>query len=149
MLEVMQEEELAEMRAAQREFEQKRNAELAETQRMEAAEKRRFEEKERRKAQEKARLEQEKKTKEKLAARTFAKSFLSNLQPAVFSKLQDQGYFYDVVEREVEADFMPWLINQMQGEIDKKRNVRSLVDDLIRAALKKSLQARRDAFARC
>ena len=51
MMEVMEEEELANMRAHQEHFEQIRNAELAETQRLEEAEKRRFEEKERRVAQ--------------------------------------------------------------------------------------------------
>merc|ERR1712216_74974 len=59
MMEVMEEEELAELRAHQEEFVQLRNAELAETQRMEEAERRKFEEKERRLKQERERLEKE------------------------------------------------------------------------------------------
>ena len=51
MMEVMEEEELAELRAHQEDFVQLRNAELAETQRMEEAERRKFEEKERRLAE--------------------------------------------------------------------------------------------------
>jgi hypothetical protein len=57
---VMEEEELAAMRAHQEHFEQIRNAELVATQRMEAAEKRKLDEKERRLAQERDRLEREK-----------------------------------------------------------------------------------------
>ena len=48
MMEVMEEEELANMRTHQEHFEQIRNTELAETQRLEEAEKRRTEEKQRR-----------------------------------------------------------------------------------------------------
>jgi predicted RNase H-like nuclease (RuvC/YqgF family) len=59
MMEVMEEEELAELRAHQEEFVQLRNAELAETQRMEEAERRKFEEKERRLKQERERLQRE------------------------------------------------------------------------------------------
>jgi hypothetical protein len=51
LMEVMEEEELAAMRAHQEHFEQIRNAELVATQRMEAAEKRKIEEKEHRLAQ--------------------------------------------------------------------------------------------------
>merc|ERR1719191_908752 len=59
MMEVMEEEELANMRAHQEHFEQIRNTELAETQRLEEQEKRRFEEKERRIAQERERVQRE------------------------------------------------------------------------------------------
>ena len=48
LMEVLEEEELANLRHHQDEFDRIRNAELAETQRMEAAEKRRYEEKSRR-----------------------------------------------------------------------------------------------------
>lgn len=51
LMEVLEEEELAAMRAHQEHFEQIRNAELVATQRMEAAEMRKIEEKERRMAQ--------------------------------------------------------------------------------------------------
>lgn len=51
LMEVMEEEELAAMRAHQEHMEQIRNAELVATQRMETAEKRKQEEKERRMAQ--------------------------------------------------------------------------------------------------
>lgn len=135
MLEVMQEEEVELLRQQQLEFEQRRKEEVLESQRLEAAEKRKFEEKERRKKQEMARIRREKETREKLRARMFAKSFLSNLENRVFARLEDEGWFHDNVQREVELDFMPWLMGQMDSELGKVRQSRQMVDDLIRASL--------------
>lgn len=72
LMEVMEEEELANLRAQQRRFEQLRNAELVETQRLEEQERRHREEKERRMKQQIEVLKKEKETTEKLAARAFA-----------------------------------------------------------------------------
>ena len=69
LLEVMEEEELANLRAQQRRFEELRNAELVETQRLEEQERRHREEKERRMRQQLEVLKKEKETTEKLAAR--------------------------------------------------------------------------------
>jgi hypothetical protein len=135
MLEVLQEEEVELMRAQQQEFEQRRKEEVLESQRLEAAEKRNFEEKERRKKQEMVRIRREKETREKLCARMFAKSFLSNLENRVFARLQDEGWFHDAVEREVELDFMPWLAEQTDKELEKHRRARAMVDDLIRQSV--------------
>lgn len=41
----------------------------------------------------------EKETSEKIAARAFAQSYLSDLVPSVFSNLSQNGFFYDPVER--------------------------------------------------
>lgn len=68
----MEEEELANLRAQQRQFEELRNAELVETQRLEEQERRHREEKERRMRQQVEVLKKEKETTEKLAARAFA-----------------------------------------------------------------------------
>ncbi|XP_059504459.1 radial spoke head protein 3 homolog isoform X2 [Stegostoma tigrinum] len=100
LLEVMEEEELANLRALQRDFEELRNAELAEVQRMEEKERRHREEKKRRMAQQQAVLKKEKDTSDKIAARAFAQTYLADLIPTVFSTLRDNGYFYDPVERE-------------------------------------------------
>lgn len=68
----MEEEELANLRAQQRLFEELRNAEFVETQRLEEQERRRREEKERRMRQQADVLMKEKETGEKIAARAFA-----------------------------------------------------------------------------
>ncbi len=44
----------------------------------------------------------EKETAEKIAARAFAQSYLSDLVPSVFNTLRDHGFFYDPVERGVD-----------------------------------------------
>lgn len=44
-------------------------------------------------------LLKEKETSEKVAARAFAQSYLSDLLPSVFSNLNEGGFFYDPVER--------------------------------------------------
>jgi hypothetical protein len=134
MMEVMEEEELANMRAHQEHFEQIRNAELAETQRLEEAEKRRFEEKERRVEQERERVEREQTVTEKVAARTFTKGFLSELQSSVVDNLKDSGFFYDPLEAEVKDTFVPWLLDSMEASVNQLRVARELTDDLIEAA---------------
>ena len=72
LLEVMEEEELSNLRAQQRRFKELRNAELVETQRLEEQERRHREEKERRMKQQAEVLRKEKETGEKISARAFA-----------------------------------------------------------------------------
>merc|ERR1711939_1044538 len=136
MMEVMEEEELAELRAHQEEFVQLRNAELAETQRMEEAERRKFEEKERRLKQERERLEREQVLKEKVAAAAFAKNYMSGIESSVLDRLAKMSYFYDPVEREVETDFMPWLGGLAMEKLAKVEMVQTLSAETVGAALK-------------
>ena len=75
----MEEEELANLRAQQRRFEELRNAELVETQRLEEQERRHREEKQRRMRQQLDVLKKEKETSDKIAARAFAQvSYLNS-----------------------------------------------------------------------
>jgi len=146
-MEVMEEEELMNMRQQQERFEQIRNVELAETQRLEEAEKRRVEEKERRVEQEKERLEREKAATEKVAARTFTQGFLAQLQSSVVQNLQDAGYFYDPLEDEVSTQFMPWLMDSMQENLDSLTTARAIADELISAAAARQNQMVEEASA--
>ncbi|XP_068087792.1 radial spoke head protein 3 homolog [Hyperolius riggenbachi] len=132
LLEVMEEEELANLRAQQNAFEELRNAELAEAQRLEEQERRHREEKERRKQQQREMLLKEKETAEKVAARAFAQQYLADLVPSVFSSLRDSGYFYDPVERDVETVFMPWLMDEVEKVLVKNNLGRTILDILIR-----------------
>merc|ERR1712224_1038301 len=134
-MEVMEEEELAELRAHQEEFVQLRNAELAETQRMEEAERRKFEEKERRLKQERERLEREQVLKEKGAAAAFAKNYMSGIESSVLDRLAKMSYFYDPVEREVETDFMPWLGNLVVDKLAKADVVNTLASEVVGEAI--------------
>jgi hypothetical protein len=144
MLEVQQEEEIEAMRKQKVDFEQRRKEEVLEAQRLEAAERRKFDEKERRKKQEIGRILRERETREKLCARMFSKAFLGTLELRVLSRLQDEGWFHDAVQREVETEFVPWLYAQTGAELDKARRAQRLVDELIRAAVLMRPQDQRD-----
>lgn len=132
LLEVMEEEELANLRAQQREFEELRNAELVETQRLEEQERRHREEKERRMKQQRETLKKERETADKIAARAFAQSYLADLIPSVFGTLNDNGYFFDPVERDVELGFMPWIMEEVEKKIDMSVLGRTVLDAIIR-----------------
>lgn len=147
MMEVMEEEELAELRAHQEEFVQLRNAELAETQRMEEAERRKFEEKERRLKQERERLEKEQVLKEKVAAAAFARNYMSGIENSVLDRLSKMAYFYDPVEREVETDFMPWLGNLALEKLSKTQVVKELTSEAVGLAIQAG-EEHHDAYVR-
>ncbi|XP_063773530.1 radial spoke head protein 3 homolog [Pseudophryne corroboree] len=139
LLEVKEEEELANLRAQQRAFEELRNAELAEAQRLEEQERRHREEKDRRKQQQREMLLKEKETAEKVAARAFAQQYLTDLIPSVFSSLRDSGYFYDPLERDVETELMPWLMDEVEKTLEKNDLGRTMLDILIRDVVEKRI----------
>jgi len=136
LLEVMEEEELANLRSQQRAFEELRNAELVEQQRLEEQERRHREEKERRMKQQREILRKERETAEKIAARAFSQSYLADLVPSVFGTLSDNGYFYDPVERDVEQGFMPWLMDCVEAQLNKSMLGRLVVDGMLREVVK-------------
>lgn len=130
--EVVEEEELANLRARQREFEELRNAELVETQRLEEQERRHREEKDRRMKQQLAVLRKERETTHKVAARVYAQCYLKDLVPAVFGTLHSAGYFVDPVERDIEENFMESLMNDVSEELQKAVVSRLILDSIIR-----------------
>jgi hypothetical protein len=141
MMEVMEEEELAELRAHQEDFVQLRNAELAETQRMEEAERRKFEEKERRLAEERERVQKEKVLKEKISAAAFAKNYMGGIESSVLDRLSKLAYFYDPVEREVETEFMPWIAELATQKYMAATAGADLAEDVCKSALEAGVAA--------
>ena len=105
LLEVMEEEELANLRAQQRRFEELRNAELVETQRLEEQERRHREEKQRRMRQQLDVLKKEKETSDKIAARAFAQVRHLNycLLKYCYNYLKDSPEVY------IPTYGLPWL----------------------------------------
>ncbi|NWQ63508.1 RSPH3 protein, partial [Neopipo cinnamomea] len=141
LLEVMEEEELAQLRAHQRAFIELRNAEFAELQRLEEQDRRIREEKERRRLEHLEKLRKQKETTEKIAARAFAKRYLADLIPSVFSNLYDSGFFYDPIERDIETKFLPWLMSEVEETLQKKVLGRTMLDSLIRTVVEKRLDS--------
>ena len=131
----MEEEELAELRKQQREFEELRNAEKVEQQRLEEQERRLREEKHRRMKQAADVLRMEKETAEKLAAKAFAKSYLADLVPSVFNNLRENGYFYDPVQRDLETGFMPWIVENTFAQLDQNILGRMMLDSILREVI--------------
>lgn len=142
LMEVCEEEELATLRAHQRRFQQRRAAELAETQRLAEQDRRREEEKRRRVEQQREALRLEKETADKVAARLFAVNFLEDLVPAVLGTLNRNGYFSSATARDIEADYLPWLMNCIHAQMDKDTIARQLLDLII----KEVVTQRRDEF---
>ncbi|KTF90664.1 hypothetical protein cypCar_00029517 [Cyprinus carpio] len=143
LLEVLEEEELANLRAQQQVFKEIRDAELVEVQRLEERERRLRVEKENRIKQQKAVLEKEKETADKIAARAFAQQYLSDLLPSVYSNLKDCGYFYDPVQRgnllssertfiisapDIETGFLPWLMEEVTSTLEQRYVARTVLD---------------------
>lgn len=135
MVEVLEEAELAAIRAQQAEFETMRDAELAEVQRLESQVRRRAAEKERRVQQKKAHQQALVAMKEQVEARGIATGYMRDLQDSVFQTMEDQGLFFDSLEREVETNFMPWLLDATTERVNAALAAQDLARDLLADAL--------------
>lgn len=140
LMEVLEEEELAAIRRRQDEFEQLRNSELAEVQRLEGEVKRKVAEKQRRLDQERERARREAQVRQKIAAAKFARQYLTGLRRAVFADMTDAGHFYDPLTKEVEEQFMPWLMDKVKGRVDQH----ALAQNLTRGLIERSLELGQD-----
>ena len=130
LMEVQEEEELSVLRQHQRNFQNIRNAELVEIQRLEDAERRRTEEKERRKQEQIKVLKEKQEVAEKIAARAFAQSYLQSIIPCVYDNLATNGYFYDKVERELEATALPWLTSEVSKRLENHALAMKIADGI-------------------
>lgn len=137
MLEVLEESELREIRLRQELFEQARNAELAEVQRLEAEAKRKYAEKQRRLDEEKKRLSAQAELEEKVAARAYAKRYLSDLHTQVFDSLVETGHFYDPMLKDVKEVFLPQVVENAAAIAQEMDVVRKLVESLLIDTIKR------------
>nr|XP_047936720.1 radial spoke head protein 3 homolog isoform X2 [Anser cygnoides] len=96
---------------------------------------------ERRKLQHMQMLQKQKETTEKIAAWAFAKRYLTDLIPSVFNNLRESGFFYDPIERDIETEFLPWLMTEVEETLEKKVLGRMMLDSLIRTVVEKRLDA--------
>ena len=140
MLEVMQEEELDAIYRQQEEYELIRKIELAEVQRLEAAAKRKMLEKERRIEQEVFRAAQQKLLEEKVAAQFFAQQYLGSLHSGVFDMLEDDGFFYDPLQKEIEDITMTELLADLKLKSNYYEIARNMLDELICGAGQKAAE---------
>nr|XP_020665081.1 radial spoke head protein 3 homolog isoform X1 [Pogona vitticeps]XP_020665090.1 radial spoke head protein 3 homolog isoform X1 [Pogona vitticeps]XP_020665100.1 radial spoke head protein 3 homolog isoform X1 [Pogona vitticeps] len=139
LLEVAEEEEMATLRAHQAAYQELRNAEIAELHRLEERERRAKGEKVHRMEQQTATQENQSQVREKIAARAFALQYLSNLVPSVFSSLLNKGFFYDNVHREIEEQFLPYVMGNVEKKMEKRILGRIVTDLLINEVEKRRL----------
>uniref|UniRef100_A0A3Q3VJQ4 Uncharacterized protein n=1 Tax=Mola mola TaxID=94237 RepID=A0A3Q3VJQ4_MOLML len=138
--EVMEEEELAYLKAQRRAFGERRNNELAEVQWLQEQEMRLNEEKDRRIAQQREALKTERETAEKIAARAVSQQYLAALLPAVFVSMRSHGYFSDPVEKDLETNFFPWLMAEVNNSLEKRYKAREMMDIIIHDVAQKRLE---------
>ncbi|RLN50844.1 hypothetical protein BBJ28_00022638 [Nothophytophthora sp. Chile5] len=136
LLELLEENELREIRQRQELFEQSRNAELAEVQRLEAEAKRRFAEKQRRLDEETARLAAQAEVEEKVAARACAKQYLANLHTQAFDTLVESGHFFDPLAKGVKHEFLPEVLESAAARAQQLDSSRRLLDAILVDALR-------------
>ena len=147
MLELMQEEELEAIYRQQEEFELVRKIELAEVQRLEAEAKRKALEKERRVEQEQQRAADRRILEEKIAAQFFAQQYLGSLHNGVFDLLEDQGFFFDPLQREIEEITMVDLLAGLRARSGFYEAAQEICDELIAAARLKAKEYEDKAVA--
>lgn len=149
LAEVLQEDELAAIRARQAEFEAVRNAELAEVQRLEAEVRRKAEERSRRLAQERARVAAETDVQKKAAAAAFARSFVAAMRRNVLAHLGDAGYLYDPLRREIETAVLPDIYAALSALADTRDGVAAaLADGIVGDALSRGAAQYEEYVAR-
>ncbi|XP_055351292.1 radial spoke head protein 3 homolog [Paramacrobiotus metropolitanus] len=138
LLEVLQEEELADIRMQQNMYQAIRNFEKAEQQRLVDEARRRREEKEMRKRERIIVMKKEQEVSEKLAAHAFAKTYLEALIPNVFSRLREDGLFVNPARAELDIHFVPWLIRKVSHSLDEAQAVNLLIQDLVKEAIQEN-----------
>ncbi|KAJ8732366.1 hypothetical protein PYW08_015096 [Mythimna loreyi] len=130
--EVAQEEELATLREQQRRYCELRDAELAERQRLAAHDLRLHQEKERRVAEARVAQVAAVEARERAAAAVLVQGYVAELLPSVLSGLRDQGYLMERIERGIDEEFMPWLVDEVSKEIESIITSRDVIIEIVR-----------------
>lgn len=81
---------------------------------------------------------------EKIKSLAAARSYLSDLQNDVFDRLRATSFFVDPVHHEIENVFMPWLFNNVDSQMQRVQQTRSLVDKLLDATVDLFVQKQRE-----
>ncbi len=139
LMAVEEETELAELKRRQEDATERKAADLAEVQRLEEEEKRRQAEKERRKVQEMMRVQAEEVMARKVEASLVSAGYIGNVFDSVIQSLSEEDYFFNPLERTVELQVMPWLMQQAGEALQEIAEVDDRVDDLIAKSMSLTL----------
>ena len=131
-MEVLQEEEIAEMQRQQTNFKNILDAENEEIKKMEELEKKKLDAYEAKKSLEKSRREAKKVAHQKVVSRDVAKRFNSNLKGNTLVLLKDIGYFSDRFREEVlDGEVMPWILQQTEKFAQEKESYNSYPNTIL------------------
>lgn len=114
-MEVLEEEEIREMKEKQRYFEEIRNRELMEVQKLEEAETRKRKEMEMRLTQQQQNVALSKIYQQKLFSRTIAKEYIKNLKNNVLSQLIERGIFRKPIATQYVNFLYPFIHNNSEN----------------------------------
>lgn len=131
-MEVLEEEEIKEMKRQQRHFEELRNNELMEVQRLEDAEIRQNEEKNRRLQQEKERLQLTKTCQKKLVSRVFAKEYLRNLEQNILQDLCKRQIFRSSRDTQFYYNLHPTILNETEKLIEDFSTISTKIEQTLK-----------------
>ncbi|XP_059470143.1 radial spoke head protein 3 homolog B isoform X2 [Neocloeon triangulifer] len=143
--EVLQEEEVAALRAQQRRLHELRLAEWAEARRVQEREFRLQKEKEVRTMEQEQAYQEQKKAEERAAALALSQAMLEELLPSVLEGLAEAGQIPAPVQKEVETGtgVMPWLVEEVAQEMKTMITSRHVISDIVKEVLETRAELRR------
>jgi hypothetical protein len=80
---------------------------------------------------------QEKVVAAKLAAQTAARAYLADLPNTIIDGLQKAGTFIEPVVKQVEQEFLPWLITRVVHELEQVDQAQFEVNDIVTRAVER------------
>ncbi|CAK83665.1 unnamed protein product, partial (macronuclear) [Paramecium tetraurelia] len=116
-MEVLQEEELREMKEKQEHYQKLKQMEMAEQDRLEKKEQQLYNENIKLKQQFHNQKQRDIKTHEKLVSRASAKKYLSKCVNLALQQLELSGYFRDPVEIQLISEYLPWIYQDVTTEL--------------------------------
>lgn len=120
LAEVHEEVEVENISKHRERYEVERNTILAELQRLEAQFQRKDDETKRRKEQRERVQKEVQELNAAAASKGFAESYASDMVIHAMDLLEQRGFFYDEVEKEVSDVFLPWLSTQIDEALEVK-----------------------------
>ena len=132
-MEVLEEEELAEMKRKQAQLDNLNKLEHADVQRMEEEEAYRLKTHEAKKNLQRQKKIAQRQAHEKIVSRTVSKQYTSGLRQNVVNQLFDVGYFYNRFnEVTLKTNVMPWILENAEKFVKELHNFDEYPNNLIR-----------------
>ncbi|XP_039294011.1 radial spoke head protein 3 homolog B [Nilaparvata lugens] len=138
IIEVLEEDQLASIRANQRRLREIKAAEEAEYERLEEEETRKRQEKDRRITEHMRACELQKEVEERVAAAVLTTGYIADLLPSVLEGLNLSGYLRDNIKEDVENNFLSWIMQEVTLEMRKVVDNRDILSDIVREVLVKT-----------